>query len=786
MLPCRGTLRLYGSFDGEIILIPSWQWHSLRREGGYQEADRWRAVWALNRLSEFDLMKVRGFVADAELRCPDRMYALPQLSDHEVRSAIIRAIEDHRIIAIRKGAGPTRRTQGKGFSVELRRLIEQVEKAGRLFVQGRHYKLVMADDLALQTRDNFAVVSQTEAHAVLDILAKEFPASADVLGQAAEKIGKDWRPSVLEPERLVLLRCMPAPVTAPKADDAPAITPSQVKALLDADKPVTFFARFVDEHGKGLSGFTGTLAHGSDPDSDIAFPDSGFATVTLKGEKQAWLTLPDDATKDLMVTLKERWKEIGGKVDEDRKAKEETLLEVRLQKGKLPELELRDGKKHTFMFRPPVAMARLHGMYFDTNKCFLLPTATPSLKKLVDISKLYPDSEVLVVAHTDTAGKESYNLELSVERADAMRAYLRKDVEAWLTWYDKGVSDAKRWGDREDVMMIDSLVPEEDFGEQPRVTAYQSWHNGEPGDAREQQPRAKPDGWEELKVDGIMGPKTRRQLVLDYMSFAGTTLPSDTRMVTYGCGEHFPLIEADGDLDADAQDGQHVGFDRRVEIFFFTKPFGILPMVPGVAEGESNKKAVADDKGSELYPEWRLRSSHDHTIQPGDAAPAVVVEWPDYLSDSLPDDLAIELVADDVAQTIAWPEAVVVDGYRRFAVDADPSGATYTLVAHAGGDRLLLWDDVALDDPENPPVWENLVSDLAREPESEPTGEEPAPEEPAIEESLPDDLAPLMSDSLFEDSDDNQAEAEQPTGLDGTPNPIPTWMTTLHAIDDLD
>ena len=123
------------------------------------------------------------------------------------------------------------------------------------------------------------------------------------------------------------------------------------------------------------------------------------------------------------------------------------------------------------MLRPPVAMARLHGMYFDTNKCFLLPTATPSLKKLVDISTLCPASEVLVVAHTDTAGKESYNLDLSAERADAMRAYLRNNVEAWMAWYDNGVSDTQRWGDREDVMMIDSLVPEEDFGEGPALSA---------------------------------------------------------------------------------------------------------------------------------------------------------------------------------------------------------------------------------------------------------------------------------------------------------------------------
>ena len=40
-----------------------------------------------------------------------------------------------------------------------------------------------------------------------------------------------------------------------------------------------------------------------------------------------------------------------------------------------------------------------------------------------------------------------------------------------MAWYDNGVSDTQRWGDREDVMMIDSLVPEEDFGEGPALSA---------------------------------------------------------------------------------------------------------------------------------------------------------------------------------------------------------------------------------------------------------------------------------------------------------------------------
>jgi hypothetical protein len=228
MLPIRETLRLYDAPDGEIILIPSWRWHDLRGEGGYQEADRWQALWVLNRLSDFDLMKARGFVTDADLRCPDRLNALPQMGDHEVRSTIIRAIEEHRIIAIRKGAGPTRRTQGKGTSVELRGLVEQVERMGKLAFQGRQYKLVVAGDLPPQTRDTFAVVSPSEARAVLDGLAKESPASADVLGQAAAKIAKDWRPSLSTPEGLVLVRLVQARDFATK-DEEPAVTPPQRK-----------------------------------------------------------------------------------------------------------------------------------------------------------------------------------------------------------------------------------------------------------------------------------------------------------------------------------------------------------------------------------------------------------------------------------------------------------------------------------------------------------------------------------------------------------------------------
>lgn len=236
MLPSRGTLRLYDAFDGEIVLIPSWQWHILRREERYQKADRWRAIWILDRLSDWDLMQARDFVTDVELGYQDGMYRPPQMSDHEVRSTIIRAIEDHRIIAIRESTGPIRSTEGKAHAVELRRLVERIERAGRLAFQGRQYRLVAADGLGrLPSRDRYEVVPQSDARAVLEGMAKESPALAEGLREASQRIGKDWHPSVSEPEGLVLLRSAIRPAFTSKDDDAPVITPSQMKALRQKD-----------------------------------------------------------------------------------------------------------------------------------------------------------------------------------------------------------------------------------------------------------------------------------------------------------------------------------------------------------------------------------------------------------------------------------------------------------------------------------------------------------------------------------------------------------------------
>jgi hypothetical protein len=188
------------------------------------------------------------------------------------------------------------------------------------------------------------------------------------------------------------------------------------------------------------------------------------------------------------------------------------------------------------------------------------------------------------------------------------------DAKAWLDWYGSDVPKAKRWGTREDHAMIDALIPRH---QRPmrhsgrRVLAYQKWHNAKETDTSEYR---RPKGWQKLEVDGKMVDETRRQLVLDYMNLDGTSLPEGTCVVTYGCGELYPLEKEEGRVDERAADGKHVRYDRRVELFFFGQPFGILPEVPGVAKGESNDEAVLAAKGDRLYPEWRLRAARHYAV----------------------------------------------------------------------------------------------------------------------------------------------------------------------------
>ena len=64
------------------------------------------------------------------------------------------------------------------------------------------------------------------------------------------------------------------------------------------------------------------------------------------------------------------------------------------------------------------------GVYFDTNKSAVQGTSETTLNSMADILKEYPKSNVLVEGHTDNAGPDDYNMDLSQQRATSVSDYL--------------------------------------------------------------------------------------------------------------------------------------------------------------------------------------------------------------------------------------------------------------------------------------------------------------------------------------------------------------------------
>ena len=115
-----------------------------------------------------------------------------------------------------------------------------------------------------------------------------------------------------------------------------------------------------------------------------------------------------------------------------------------------------------------------------------------------------------------------------------------------------------------------------------------------------------------LKVDGVAGPQTRRQLITEYMALDGVSLADEgieIEATAHGCGENFPLGADGEELDPAPKDEQRDPKDRRVELFFFEPEFGIAPDPP------SENSAA----GSVEYPAWRKSVIQTVVLDPSDA-----------------------------------------------------------------------------------------------------------------------------------------------------------------------
>lgn len=64
------------------------------------------------------------------------------------------------------------------------------------------------------------------------------------------------------------------------------------------------------------------------------------------------------------------------------------------------------------------------GLLFDTDKANLKSAAQTNLQNLATSLKNNPETNIMIIGHTDDTGSDSHNMDLSVRRAESVKSYL--------------------------------------------------------------------------------------------------------------------------------------------------------------------------------------------------------------------------------------------------------------------------------------------------------------------------------------------------------------------------
>jgi outer membrane protein OmpA-like peptidoglycan-associated protein len=101
----------------------------------------------------------------------------------------------------------------------------------------------------------------------------------------------------------------------------------------------------------------------------------------------------------------------------------ETWLDYRIDPR---DLDDREAEQEMLALQRRIRDGELPKVQFDFDKAEILPLSFQTLDIIADWMLRHPDRKLRVTAHTCAIGTEEYNLDLSIRRAKAVKAYLVK------------------------------------------------------------------------------------------------------------------------------------------------------------------------------------------------------------------------------------------------------------------------------------------------------------------------------------------------------------------------
>jgi outer membrane protein OmpA-like peptidoglycan-associated protein len=154
--------------------------------------------------------------------------------------------------------------------------------------------------------------------------------------------------------------------------------------------------------------------------------------------------------QDQFRAMNERLSKLSSAEEELSSLKEQfNALEKNLGKLSIKEVELRKEVEQQRIWKEKIArinnsfsreegnalldgrniIIRLYGLTFPINKSEIRPQYFGLLTKLINAFAEFPDCTVIIEGHTDSQGTNAYNLELSDERAKAVKSYILANTD---------------------------------------------------------------------------------------------------------------------------------------------------------------------------------------------------------------------------------------------------------------------------------------------------------------------------------------------------------------------
>jgi outer membrane protein OmpA-like peptidoglycan-associated protein len=216
-----------------------------------------------------------------------------------------------------------------------------------------------------------------------------------------------------------------------------------------------------------------------------------------------------------------------------------------------------------------------------------------------------PERELIVEGHADTSGDPDYNLAISKRRAEAIKALLSNDISLWNAV----------------AVCSDHTIETEDYQATLKALAENYGWPCDPGEVDNKDGPKTKEGdkgfqteynsrfSENLKVDGVVGPKTWEAIGLVIRSILEDHLKTDLTLdpipeITYGypdgngvypCGESCPIENA-GDSNYKSAE------NRRVELVFYKKD----DPTPAIAPSAGREIGLEKDPVSEKV--WKKKA----------------------------------------------------------------------------------------------------------------------------------------------------------------------------------